>query len=536
MKVTAMVLTALGWLGSFLVSLAGEPDLPGVLRNGDTVSRLRALIPYIKSLRPEEIPAALQQAVAGHGPGRDEAIDALSGRWVELDAPAALAFARQTGDREAKSSIESTYYGAWGARDPEAALKAADLVDGGERANAIWPIAHEIGPRDPQRANELIKSVHSARMTDSDYFIFWNWAKTNLDQATQTLLQKAKTAGFSYPCEEAVWAITDRLSDDDPKSAATWMAQLPVGKLQEEASDRLKSESVSVVIPAYASFAGKAAELDKILWDSNFWLELQALLPFIDGLKANEFLPAFAHLRNTPDSNRDTVTDVLVERWFRVNPTSAIQAIPVAKKIHDNEFSEHFLTDVYGAWSQRDPKAAFAEATRNYHGVGDCDVLQVIFSALARENPAQAYAMFRKLNDANSHLLVIPVFTEWAVRDLPAATKALAHEPHADGAIEGIVIGLLRHGPATAIAWAAHLPAKADHDRALQNIATNWQDDPAAAEAWLEKTPDFDGKDSVLGDVALAWAIRDTPEALHYATTCRRERRRTSYSTTVWRS
>jgi hypothetical protein len=554
MKAIAIMMSALGWLMSLSPGAvqAGVPDLPRVLADDNAVSRLRELDPYVKSLRPEEVPAALKQAIAGHGPGRENAIDALSGRWAELDAPAALAFARQTSDREAGQSIEDAYYGSWADRDPDGALKAANQADDGERANAIWQIAHKIGPHDPQRAHDLIDSVHTSKMEDSDYFIFWIWAERNLGQANQELLQEAKFAGYSYPCETAVWAITDRLSDNDPKAAANWAAQLPAGKVHDEAFERLESNWAKVNrdgvaawlkslpdsdqvrnavlnlpqknavdtplhVEADPSFAAKAGQLNNILWDSNFWLELEALLPFVDGLSSTEFPQALEHLCNTPDSNRDAVTDVLIERWSKVDPAGMIKAIPAAATMHDSEFSERFLTDVYAAWSQRDPEAAFAAATRDDHGVGDYDVLRVIFAALARQDPAKAYVAFRKLDDANSHLLVIPIFTEWAARDLPAATKALSNEPHSDGAIEGIVIGLMRSGPSAAIKWAENLPTKSDRDRALRDVALRWPDDPEAAAAWLEKSPAFDGKNEAFDDVAVDWAVRDSMQALHYA-------------------
>jgi hypothetical protein len=555
MKATALVMSALGWLVSLSPGAvqSGVPDLPTVLANDDAVSRLRELAPYIQSLRPEEISAALKQAIAGHGAGRDDAISALSGRWAELDAPAALTFARQTSDREAKESIESTYYGAWAARDPEGALKAANQADVEERTQAIWQIVHKIGPSDPQRANELIKSAHSAKLPDSDYFIFWNWAEKSLEQTTQRLLQEAKVAGYSYPCETAVWAIADRLFDNDPKAAANWVSQLPAGKVHDEAFERLESnwakidreavaawlkslpdsdqvrnaisnlpnknaEDAPLHIKTDPSFTTKADELDKILWESNFWLQLEALLPFVDGLSSTEFPQALEHLRNTPDSNRNTVIDVLIERWSKVDPVGMIKAIPVALTIYDMEFSDRFLADVYSAWAQRDPEKAFASATHDNHGIGNFDVLRALFTALARQNPPKTYAAFIKLNNANSHLLVVPIFTEWAASDLPGATKALPAEAHSDGAIEGIVTGLMRKGPAAAIDWAEHLPNNHYRDRALQDIALRWPDDPQAAEAWLEKSPAFDGKDTAFQDVAVDWAIRDSIEALHYAT------------------
>ena len=554
MKAAVIVISALGWL---LILSPGTvqavvPDLPRVLANDDSVSRFRELEPYVKRLRPEEVPAALKRAIAGHGPGRDDAISALSGRWVELDAPAALTFARQTSDRQARECIPSAYYGAWADRDPEAALKAANLADSGERAQAIWEIVHKIGPGDPQRANELIKNAHCAKLPDTDYFIFWHWAEKNLGQANQTLLQEAKTAGYSWPCEEAVWAITDRLFDNDPKAAANWVTQLPAGKLHDEGFDRLQSqwakldrdavalwlkslpesdqvrnalsnlpqknaEDIPPLVKIDPSFATKADQLDKILWASNFWLELEALLPFVDRLGSTEFPQALAHLRNTPDSNRDAVTDVLIDRWSKVDPAGAIKAIPVAPTIHDGEFRERFLEDVYAAWAQRGPDAAFAAATRDHHRVGDCDVLRVLFAVLARQDPVKAHAAFIKLDDANSHVLVIPVFTEWAARDLPAATKALSNEGPLNGAIEGIVIGLMRQGPAAAIKWAEHLPNQHYRDRALQDVALRWPDDPAAAATWLEEAPAFDGKDSAFQDVAVDWANRDSVEAIHHA-------------------
>jgi len=556
MKAAVIAMSALECFGSLwpVAVRADGPDLPAVLVDNDAASRMRALDSCVKNLRSEDVPAALKQAIAGHGPGRDDAIDALSGRWVEFDAPAALAFARQTSDRESRDSIETAYYGAWADRDPEGALKAAPPADAGERADAIWQIAHKIGQRDPQRANELIKSIHSASFPDSDYYIFWSWAGKNLGQATQTLLQEAKVAGYSYPCETAVWAITDRLLEDDPQAAAKWAAQLPAGPLYDEAFERLNSEWGKMDREAVAawlkslpgsdqvrnailnlpkqnagesllrvklnpSFAQKAEQLHHILWDSNDWHEIEALLPFVDGLTANEFPQAMECLRNAPDSNRAAVVDVLVARWSKVDPAGAIKAISMAGLIHDNEFRDRFLSDVYAAWSQRDPEAAFASATRNDHDVGNYAVLRVIFAVMARQNPVHAYAAFQKLKDANSQLLVTPIFTEWAVHDLPAATQALSTEPGWQGAIEGMVIGLMRRGPAAAIAWAGHLSAKPYRDQALQDVALRWPDDPAAAAAWLEKGPDFDGKNNAFDDVAVDWAVRDPLEALRHAAT-----------------
>jgi len=555
MKAIAIIMLALGWLVSFSLGAApaGVPDLPVVLANGDAMSRLREIESYVKSLRPEAVSAELKRAIAGHGRGRDDVINALACRWVELDAPAAIAFARQTSDRQARECIESAYYGAWAERDPDAALKAANQADSGERAQAIWQIVHKIGPSDPQRANELMKNGHFAKLPDTDYFIFWHWAEKNPGQATQTLLQEAKVAGFSWPCESAVWAITDRLFDKDPKAAAAWVAQLPAGKLYDEAFERLESQwakldrdattawlkslpesdqvsSALMNLPQKSgeaiprpsnvdpSFAAKASELDKILWESNYWLELQGLLSLVDGLSAAEFPQALAHLRNTPDSNRDVVTDVLIDRWSKVDLAGMVKAVPTALMIHDGEFRDRFLGDVYSAWTRHEPEAAFAAATHDNHSEGNFDVLHATFAELARQNPPKAYAAFVKLHNANSHLLVIPVFTEWAARDLPAATKALPDEGQSDGAIEGIVIGLMRQGPTAAIKWAEHLTHAHFRDRARQDIALRWPDDPRAAAGWLEKSPAFDGKDTAFQDVAVDWAIRDPMEALGYAT------------------
>jgi len=553
-KARAILFWAMGWLavlGSSLLQ-AKVTGLPALLAEDDDVNRLRELVPYVASLKPAEIPAALNQAIAGHGPGREAAIDALAGRWLEIDAPAALAFARQTTDREARSSIESSYYGTWAERDAAGALDAANHADGGERATAVWEIAHKVGRLDPRRADELIAGVHSAKLEDSAYFLFWNWAGKDLAQATQMLLQDAKTAGYSYPCEVQIWAVTDRLLDADPQAAAKWVAALPAGKLSDEGVDRLAAEwkkfdpdavrawlkslpdsqevrnqlmnvpkksadKTAVRVAVDPAFAPKAGELEKILWESNNWHGLTALFPFVDGLTAAEFPQALEHLRNATDSNRDTVLDVLVARWWKADPAGAVKAIPTADAIYDMEFRERFLKDVYGGWARRDPEAALADATKDYHDIASCDVLEPIFSALARKDPAKTYVTFVKLHDPNSHMIVIPIFTEWAVRDLPAATKMLATEPQWQGAIEGIVIGLMRQGPATAMAWARHLPDKSRRDRALQDVALRWPDDPAAAMAWLEKSADFDGKDSAFEYAAVDWAVRNPAQALRHA-------------------
>ena len=143
---------------------------------------------------------------------------------------------------------------------------------------------------------------------------------------------------------------------------AAWLKSLPGSDQVRNAISNLpqkNSDDTPLPVKVDPSFAKKADELDKILWDSNFWLELEALLPFVDRLSSTEFPLALERLRNLPDSNRDTVIDVLVERWSKVDPAGAIKAIPVARTIHDMEFSERFLEDAYGAWAQREPAYAF---------------------------------------------------------------------------------------------------------------------------------------------------------------------------------
>jgi hypothetical protein len=565
-----MILFAIGWgfvaaTGMPPASAAPRADLATVLEDNDSVRRLRELAPYIEGLRPDEIAGVVRKVQEGHGPGRENLLDVVAGRWVEIDPAAAMAFARRTDDREAKGAIETAYYGAWAERDPEGALAAANRASSGERGNAIWQIAHKMGERDPSRANELIASVHAVQLENSDYFIFWNWTQKDLGQATRTLVEEAKIAGPSYPREAAAWAMADRLLENDPKAATKWVTQLPPGKVRDEAFERVASEWAKVdsgaanawlkslpasdpmhnetpwVSPQYSaagapvpikpdpSFAAKGIQLNAILRESNSWRELETLLPFVDGLSAAEFPQVLERLRNMPDSNRNEVTDVLVARWMDVDPAGAIKAISQARAIHDSEFSQRFLTDLYSAWSQRDPDAAFAAATRDSHGVGNCDVLSVVFAALARQDPLKAYAAFRKLNDANSHMLVIPIFTEWAVTDLPAATKVLADEGHWQGAIEGVVRGLMRKDRASAIAWAKQLPTEKRRSHALREVADHWSfDDPAAAMAWLENSPSFGEKYGAMDDVAVEWVVRNTMEALRHALTLPDDREKSS--------
>lgn len=555
-RTTALAVSVLGWLANASADPLQTivPALSAAMTNDEAASRLRELASFIPNLRPEEVPAALQLAIAGHGAGRDDVIKALSGRWVELDAPAAHAFSGKTTDRQARNSLQCAYYEAWIERNGAGALAAVHHGSGEEHATILWLAARKTAIHDPKQAYELIQKVSATNQQDIDYFIFWNWTESNLPQATRTLLDEAKGAGSSYPSQTAVWAITDRLLEDNPQAATKWVMQLPPGKVRDQAFSRIlsewgkvdrgavlvwlkslpesdqsrnailnlsqaPSETVRLRPEPDPAFAGKANELDEILWTSNFWLALKALLSWVDGLAPADFPQALEHLRKAPNSRRNEVIDVLVARWSEIDPEGAIEAIPAAAWIHDSEFSDRFLANVYRAWSKRDPEAAFAAATKGDHRYGNCNVLRVIFTALARQNADDAYAAFRKLNNANSHVLVIPIFAEWAASDLPGATKALFQETHSDGALEGIVIGLMRKSPAAAVTWAESLPDKSLQDRALRTIALRWNGVPAAAAAWLEHLPDFDGKDRAFGDVAVDWAVRDTMGLLRHADT-----------------
>jgi hypothetical protein len=550
----AAMISALAW-GTVLTAAADtRPNLAALVADDDPAHEIRALVPFIASLPLTGTPTAVQQTEESYGPGRESLLEALAGRWVEVDPEAALAYARHDEFRDIPGDIYDAYFSAWSRRDLTGALAAlAHLPQGQERATAAYSLATFLASRDPAQAHTLIESVHTTRLQEIDYPVYWNWARQDLTAATQTLLHDSGY-GQNRPGVDLTWHIVDSLYDQNPPVAAKWIGTLPEGSLRDTASDRLADvagrrdptaavtllqtlptsdhvkdtirnlssgeqyspKGAPVPINSDPAFAAKAAEFASIREEPFVWRRDQRLIAFVDGLAPAYFPLALEHLRRAPPFDCEDELDVLVAKWTEVDLPGAIAAIPQARGFYDEIFATRVMTDLFAGWSRRDPEAAFAYARQMPQGYGHCDVLQTTLRALAHKNPTAAYAAFRALNDPNSHILVTPIFSEWAEDDLPAATAALAHEAHFQGAIEGIIQSRLRHGLPEAAQWARHLKNPTFRDKALADVALRAEDTEKTM-AWLEKEPAFPSKHSALDDIAVDWANRNSLSALRHA-------------------
>jgi hypothetical protein len=261
------------------------------------------------------------------------------------------------------------------------------------------------------------------------------------------------------------------------------------------------------------SFSAKSRQLAAILKEPNACHEFKSLLAFVDSLTPDEFPRALAQLRAAPETNRDETLDALIGRWMEIDPEGAIGSTVQARAMEDHDFGDRVITDIYNAWSRKDPDDALDDARHSLSGEEQKTALQAVLGQVAREDPGKALGVIAALPSDSSAPLVTTVFTGWAATDPASATRAalqFTDENRRLAALSGIAAGLVDRDPRAATAWANQLPPGTAHDAGLKEVAEAWSEiDPAAAMTWLNGLAAFKDKDSVRDSMALDWAVRD---------------------------
>jgi hypothetical protein len=435
-------------------------NVPALLRDEDTCRRLRGIVALVQDLRVEDLPALVGEVEAGHGPGRDNLLSALAGRWVEVDPRGALADARTRTMRSFRASLYAAYYGGWAQRDPAATVETiAQMPDGEEKGGAVGATLYQIADRDPVQAQALLASVHAMNSDNGNHFIYAQWADQDLDAATQALLQEARFPNRRAR-SDAIEGIADRLLESDPNSAIDWLAQLPPGTIQDEAQDRVVGQWSRTDPSAALKWLHRLPASDKrntyIQQVIGKWagqeprdaLAYAATLP--DGPEKNALqqngADALAHTdgpaalvwaqgQPASPSKNGTVLQV-IRNWAEADPAAAaaaVQALPDDPAAAGTDANpplplsrQDTFAGVAQSWARCDP--ARAAAWIGQLRLGPCrDAAVVSYSEqTVSADPAHAIQMVESMSNSGvRNQQLIQLFRTWMQADPRAAATAV---------------------------------------------------------------------------------------------------------------
>ncbi len=442
-------------------------DLSALLKEDNSYRRLRELASYVDRLWPEDIPGVIEQVESGHGPGRDNLLKVLAGRWVEVDPQGALAAARKKGARDSVDNFYDAFYGTWANRDAAGAIAAIQqLPDGHERGEAIWAVLYQIADNDPVQAQELFKSVHTSNLGSGNHFIYSQWAEKDLDHATQALLQNANFSKQGAS-SDALEGIADHLLEKDPGLAVAWLAQLPAGKIHDEAQKRVMEQWARTDPKADMDWVKTFSDLNKkddaiqtvmFQWADQ---EPRAAIGYAvtlpeDHLKAflvDRCLACWANAdgpaalswaQNLPSSaNKNETVLKVINIWAGVDPASAADGLRLVSQeqlsmnprdsTSDRTPGEETYADVARAWAKADP--ARAEIWLNQLPTGYCRnaAVKSYSEQILSSDPVQAVQVAESITDAGDRdKQLVTLLTKWMKADPNAAAIAVQGSPLSD--------------------------------------------------------------------------------------------------------
>ena len=214
----------------------------------------------------------------------------------------------------------------------------------------------------------------------------------------------------------------------------------------------------------------------------------------------------------------------LLRRWAALDPAGAIRHAAARPDLHG---CDDFAAELLIGWMEEDPDAAVAWVSSLADGDLHSQLMPVIVSAMAEENPAGALKLALALDGRHRGQAVAAVFSAWAESDIEAAVGALellASPADRVSAQVSLITILAQSDPAAAMERVSLIEAGAPGDSTeVRSILTGivlefWSAQaPLEAAEFLISAPQGEGRSAGLRAVAAQWSEQDPSEALKWA-------------------
>jgi hypothetical protein len=224
-----------------------------------------------ESVSDAELPALCDSLARDASHGATDLRERLIRRWAQTDGPAAAAWTAQLRQEATYDEVLTQVALGWASTDLAAALDwARTLPEGDSREAVTLELAYQTARTDPAKALEVGISLEPSRKRDdllelaisqwstTDFTAAVQWAdRDELDPSLRQHLLAAAAVSVAgqdgsaaatlaatalIPGEEqdrVVVAIVQRWAQNDPESAAAWVAQFPDSPVRETTAQNL---------------------------------------------------------------------------------------------------------------------------------------------------------------------------------------------------------------------------------------------------------------------------------------------------------
>ena len=274
-------------------------------------ARLESLSPLLAEWIQLDAPAAAAWAAAlPAGPFRSDAVGELLLHWAAADPQKAAAWLPGSGSLDPESA--SVLAGKWAASDPAmAASWAASLSNPADRSAARAAIASSWASRDPLNAAAWAQSLDPADFPAAATAVADAWARSAPARAAAWLASLSPEPNPAL--EAAAGTVVEHWTEQNPGAVSQWLNAMPDSPQKDSAAS------------LFALAAAPVAPTDAMLWASSL---------------ADDTL------------RRDTVAGVC-ERWYDAAPDEFKAQIPAQLDLLEESALRH---GIYEMLYEKDPE------------------------------------------------------------------------------------------------------------------------------------------------------------------------------------
>jgi hypothetical protein len=397
-----------------------------------------------------DLPAALAWLMElPEGRTKNWANEGVVEPWSRADPRAAAAYFESFPGRNQYMLMHVA--GIWASKDlHEAAAWAAGLQPGGSQSGVLSKIISVWARKDPEAAWNFATSVDAGLLAEDRGralgFIASAWADQDVEKAL-SWFQDLSPGMVSSDGVEAIWV---KLAEDDPRSAAGFLASLPAGIPRSEAVVKLAA------MWAHEDIGEALVWLDELRGEE----QGQALGEVMETWAESDPQAALSYLRRLPSGEtRDGFVERIIRRVALAEPEEASAFLG---ELSGESSRESAIQTIAWKWSNANPARAAIWAESLPEGKARKDAVGAIASAWAENDFAEVEAWLSNLSGGESRDKAIAVFIDRiASRD-----------------------------PGKASAWAERIEDSSERTIKLESVARAWLEaDPAGARQWILGSP-----------------------------------------------
>lgn len=445
------------------------------------------------------------------GTARQVAMMSVISAMSATDPAAAVRLAESTGDRQLERQARYTAIHSLARKDPRAALQlSASLGQTSERGLSDMQIIFGTWARqDPEAAMAAAEQMEGPTR---------DMARRGL---VSTLVQTDPEAAWRYaqnlPASAESYAdprmdVIQRWADTDPQAALKAALSISDAQTRPMAISRAVASWSSRDFPAALDYAVG-------LQDTTLRSEILYAMSMNGGADSQKLLNALIEHMPVGDNFRNAVSNLL-GNWARENPAEAAAAVT---QLPAGRALSSAVSRVASQWAETGPPSqVLAWAQSLPAGEARANALEAVFSQMSSRDPQQAMAALAMLPAADRKDAINSFAQGWSRSNPQAVLQwagTLADPGERSDVIRSAVAQWAGTAPEAAAAWVERLPAD-QNASAMQAVADRWASkDAEAAAAWVARQPAGQAKDSAISSLTRQIASEDPEAALQWAGT-----------------